>query len=84
MHRILQDAANDAARDHAYRNRSGDLTAQTNANVVSNSEDETVVDLVADTPYASFVNARGLMTIDQHAELAEGLIELEFEVGGDA
>jgi hypothetical protein len=82
MKATLDRAADQEARDHAYQNRTGFLEASTYASAVEESGDEAVVELAARMDYASYVNNRGLMRIDERA--AEAATELEYAFEGEA
>ncbi len=75
MHRIVAQAARDERRGHDYQNRTGDLERSTVATEPVTNDDTVQVDLVAGMQYASYVNARGLMGIDELAQQAEQEIE---------
>lgn len=80
MHRIVAQAAADERRSHGYQNRTGDLERSTRATEPVVTDDSVQVDLVAGMEYASYVNTRGLMTIDEAAERAGN--EIEFYLDG--
>lgn len=75
MHRIVADAAQTERREHTYQNRTGNLERSTKATEAMATDNSAQVDLIAGTEYASFVNARGYMVIDEVAERAEQEIE---------
>jgi len=79
MHRIASDAATEEQRGHTYQNRTGDLERSTKATAPETSSDETRVDLVAEMPYASYVNTRGYMVIDEAADHAATEMEFFFD-----
>jgi len=70
MQRRLAEAAKVERATHAYNNRTGNLEASTQASEVRETGDAVEVTLVAEMPYASYVNDRGLMTIDDSAAAA--------------
>lgn len=79
MTAVLETAAANERRAHAYRNRTGRLEASTIGEVQRATSSEVRGVLVAGpsqvpTPYASFVAGRGLMTIDAEARLAEAAL----------
>ncbi len=77
---LISEAKDGAARaraDHAYQNRTGDLTKSTKAKWERRSKYGGTVVIVADTPYANFVRKRGLMSIDKHALATQKAIEEE-------
>jgi hypothetical protein len=68
---FCREAAAEERRTHAYRNRTGRLQASTAAVPFGAGIDaEFGCTVEASTPYAGFVNNRGLMRIDQLAERA--------------
>jgi hypothetical protein len=79
MRRVLAQAATDERRSHEYQNRTGDLERSTKATDPIVSDDEVHVDLVASMPYASYVNTRGLMQIDDLAKDAADELEYFFD-----
>jgi len=79
MQRTVARAAADERRTHAYQNRTGDLEASTQASEVISAGDVDAVTLSADMPYASYVNDRGLMRIDERAEEAGEELEFLFD-----
>lgn len=81
MHRIIERAAREERRTHAYRNRTGRLERNTVATDPITTDDGLQIDLAADTEYASYVNMRGLMQIDELAQRAEE--EIEFYLEGE-
>lgn len=79
MQRRVEQVAAAERRDHAYRNRTGDLQASTQASEVMSVGADDVVQLAADMPYASYVADRGLMRLDERATEAAGEIEFLFD-----
>jgi hypothetical protein len=71
MQKTLARAARTERRTHAYHNRTGNLQASTTASERMTVGDTDAVTLSADTPYAVYVNRRGLMRIDELAAEAE-------------
>jgi len=80
MHRIVADAAQTERREHTYQNRTGDLERATKATETVITDDVVQVSLVAEEEYASFVNKRGYMVIDESAQQAE--LEIEYFLDG--
>ncbi len=68
MKRTLDGAASEARASHPYRDRTGNLSESTQASEVYSTGDTDAVTLSAEMPYASYVAARGLMTIDDAAQ----------------
>lgn len=83
MKRILDGAAAKERASHTYQNRTGDLERGTQAGPIEGTGDAYFVQLMADTEYASYVNARGYMRIDEFAREAEREIETDllFDAG---
>jgi hypothetical protein len=80
----LQAVAEAERGDHAYQNRTHRLEDHTQAIEVLRSSDGIAVDLAADMPYAKYVEARGLMRIDERAGEAARELESYFESERDA
>lgn len=80
MHNIVARAAQDERRGHTYQNRTGDLERSTKATEPVTSANSVQVDLVAGMDYASYVNTRGYMMIDEVAARADE--EIEFFLDG--
>lgn len=83
MHRIVESKARMERADHAYRNRTYRLERSTFATVPTFSGD-VEVELGARMYYASYVNNRGLMRIDERARRAETEIEYLFDGTAEA
>lgn len=79
MYRIARQAASDERRGHTYQNRTGNLERSTQATEPVDSGDTVQVDLIAGTEYASYVNARGYMIIDETAARAANEMGYFFE-----
>lgn len=79
MKRLLDQKAKQERREDRYQNRTGDLRSHTAASEIISSGDSDMVELRADMPYAVYVNARGLMRIDDLAAEAETELEYLFE-----
>ena len=79
MKAILDAKAEQERSGHGYQSRSGDLEASTYASDVFSTGDADEVQLGAREPYAVYVNARGLMGLDELAAAAEGEIGELFE-----
>lgn len=82
MLRAAQAVADEAASNHPYENRSGDLQAATQAGAVTGraSDGEIVAEVVGDTPYGEYVEARAEFAfLAPAAERAEGRIEDEID-----
>jgi hypothetical protein len=71
MKATLDAKAAEERAEHAYQNRTGDLEKSTTATEVISAGERDLVQLQADTPYAVYVNRRGLMRIDALAAEAE-------------
>jgi hypothetical protein len=82
MQRLLVGKAAEERRTHAYRNRTGDLEASTQASNVVEIGDQFLVQLEAAEEYASYVDNRGLMRIHELAQEAE--TEIDYMFDGDA
>jgi hypothetical protein len=76
---ILEAASHEVQDEHTYQNRTGNLELSTQAVRREQSTDGTTVTLEAGMDYASYVNRRGLMTIDERASEAEQAVEFYFE-----
>jgi len=79
MLRIAKQAATDERRGHSYQNRTGDLQRSTQATEVRADENAVEIDLVAGMEYASHVNRRGYMIIDETAARAAQEMEFFFD-----
>jgi hypothetical protein len=79
MQRTVASAAREERQTHGYQNRTGDLEASTQASEVMSVGDTDVVTLQADTSYASYVNDRGLMRLDELAATAGEELEYLFD-----
>jgi len=80
--RILDRAAADERRTHAYRNRTGWLEKSTFAADLDAPTDGWSFELGARMHYASYVDNRGLMRIDEKA--AKAATEIEYYLDGEA
>lgn len=79
MERAVKQAATDERRGHSYQNRTGDLQRSTQATEPVTTDNIAQVDLVAGMDYASYVNRRGFMIIDETAQRAANEIEFFFD-----
>ena len=82
MLRAAQAVADEAASNHAYTNRTGDLQAATQAGAVtgSASDGEITAEVVGDMPYGEYVEGReGFAFLEPAAERSEGRIEDEID-----
>lgn len=80
MKTLLDGKAREERAGHGYQNRTGELERNTTASEVQSTGDTDWVSLSADTPYAVYVNRRGLMRIDELA--AEAQQELAYLFDG--
>lgn len=80
MLRVAQAVAEEAAGHHSYENRTGSLQAATQAGGTRGaaSDGEIVVEVVADTPYGEYVEAK-LPFLEPAFEAADDRISAELE-----
>jgi hypothetical protein len=80
MKALLDGKAKEERDTHEYNNRTGDLEASTYAGDIIATATGHEVEFGARMFYAEFVNARGLMRVDELAE--EARLELEYLFDG--
>lgn len=80
MLRVAQAVAEEAATNHSYENRSGDLQAATQAGGTRGnaSDGEIVVNVVGDTPYGEYVEGK-MPFLAPAFEAADDRISAELE-----
>lgn len=82
MREVLEGKAAEERATHEYQNRSHNLEDSTKVEDIEESASTAEYDLVAGMDYASFVNRRGLMRIDDLA--AEADTEIQYLLEGEA
>lgn len=82
MHRAAEIVAEEAAREHPYQNRTGDLEQRTVAGRVSGraSDGEVIAEVLGDTEYATYVEKKpGFAFLEPAYQRVEGQVESEIE-----
>ena len=77
MLEVVSRAAEDERAEKSYQNHTFELVNSTQAVLVSGGADAQV-DLVMATPYASYVEEKGLSTIDEQYERAKAELVIRF------